>query len=92
MVLYIHKGVKDVDKANKENEETNLEEKVMIASTSQLVDRMKQTGYTVSGNLKPRFDKSKVKCYNCQKVGHYVRDNWSPTKRVGKNANLVIEK
>jgi hypothetical protein len=38
-----------------------------------------------------RFDKSKVKCYNYQNTSHYIRDCWSPTKRVEENANLMIE-
>ena len=44
-----------------------------------------------SGNSKPKFDKSKVKCYNCQKVSHYTRDSWSPTKKVEEDTNLVIK-
>jgi hypothetical protein len=48
MVLDIHKGVEDVDKAIEEEEETNLEEKVMIALTGQSVDCMKQTGRPVT--------------------------------------------
>jgi hypothetical protein len=40
MVLDIHKRVEDVDKTKKE---TNLEKEVMTASTSQSVDRIKQT-------------------------------------------------
>jgi len=32
-----------VDKAKKEKEKTNLEDKIMAASTGQLVNRMKQT-------------------------------------------------
>jgi len=49
------------------------------------------TNYTNSGSQKSRFNKSKVKCYNCQKIGHYVKDCWSPTKKIKKNANLVIK-
>jgi hypothetical protein len=37
------------------------------------------------------FDKSKVKCYNCQKKCHYARDYWNPTKRIEENSNLMIE-
>jgi hypothetical protein len=44
-----------------------------------------------SGNSKPMFDKLKVKCYNFQKVSHYTRDSWSPTKKVEEDANLVIK-
>jgi hypothetical protein len=40
MVLDIHKRVEDVDKTKKK---TNLEKEVMTASTSQSVDRIKQT-------------------------------------------------
>jgi len=48
-------------------------------------------GYIDNGNLKSKLDKSKAKCYNCPKISHYDRDCWSPTERVDKNANLVIE-
>lgn len=34
----------------------------------------------------------KVKCYNYQKTGHYVRNYWISTKKVKENANLMIEK
>jgi len=43
MVLKISIGVEDVDKENEEEEEANLEKKVVTASTGQLVDHMKQT-------------------------------------------------
>jgi len=53
------------------------------------------TGSIGSSNSRSRldnmFDKSKVKCYNCQKTGHYARNCWNPTKRVEENANLMIE-
>jgi hypothetical protein len=41
--------------------------------------------------LKPRFEKIKVKCYNCEKMGHYARDCWNPTRIVEENATLVVE-
>jgi len=44
MVLDILNGVQDVEKENKEEEEVNLEEEAIAASTDQLVDPMKQTG------------------------------------------------
>jgi hypothetical protein len=42
MVLDISKVVEDMDKAKKEKDETDLEEKVMAASIDQPVDCMKQ--------------------------------------------------
>jgi hypothetical protein len=48
--------------------------------------------YTDSDNSKSRFDKTKVKCYNCQKIGDHARDCWNPARKVEENANLVIEK
>jgi len=48
MVLDIYKGVEDMDKANEEEEETNLEDEVMIALTSQSFDRMKQSGRPIT--------------------------------------------
>jgi len=47
MVLDILKGVEDVDKA-KEEEEIDLEEEVMTASTGQPIDRMKQTSRSIT--------------------------------------------
>jgi len=93
MVLDIHKGVEDMYKAKKDEEGADLKEEVVAASTGQSVHREanRSTDYTNNGNLKFRFDKSKVKCYNCQKLDHYARDCWNPYKRVKENANLVIE-
>jgi hypothetical protein len=42
MVLNILKGVKDVDKVEKDEVATDLEEKALTASTGQLVDHIKQ--------------------------------------------------
>jgi hypothetical protein len=47
MILDVHKGVEDVDKPKKKEEETDLEEKEKATSTSQLVNRMKQTNRLV---------------------------------------------
>ena len=49
------------------------------------------TGYTNNSNLKSRFNKTKVKCYNFQNICHYARDYWNPTRKVKENINLVIE-
>jgi hypothetical protein len=42
MVLNILKGVKDVDKVEKDEVATDLEEKALTASTGPLVDHIKQ--------------------------------------------------
>jgi len=41
IVLDIHKGVEDMNKAKKEEEKANLEEEVMVALIGQLVDHIK---------------------------------------------------
>jgi hypothetical protein len=48
MILNISKGVKDMDKEKKDEEKTDLEEKVVTASTGELVDHMKQTGRPIT--------------------------------------------
>ena len=39
------------------------------------------------------FDKSKIKCYNCQKMGHFSDECYSDTKKKGKEekANVAEE-
>jgi hypothetical protein len=61
----------------------------LSADTPSLVRHLSWTGH----NLRPKFDKKKkkAKCYNYEKIGHYIRDCWNPTKMVEKNVNLVIE-
>ena len=48
MILDIPKGVKDVDKVDKEEQKTNLKEEVVAVSTSQLVSHIKQSGRPVT--------------------------------------------
>ncbi|KAK2456950.1 putative mitochondrial protein [Trifolium repens] len=44
------------------------------------------------GAPKPRYDKSRVKCYNCEKFGHYASEcRASSNRRVKKKANYVEE-
>jgi hypothetical protein len=48
MVLDIFEVVEDMDKAKKEEEDTDLKEKVIAASIDQPVDRMKQIDQLVT--------------------------------------------
>jgi hypothetical protein len=44
------------------------------------------------GAPKPRYDKSRVKCYNCEKFGHYASECRAPSnRRVEEKANYVEE-
>ena len=48
IVLDIHKGVEDMYKAKKDEERADLKEKIVVASTSQSVDRLKQTDQPIT--------------------------------------------
>jgi hypothetical protein len=39
----------------------------------------------------PGLTNQKLNTIIVKRQGHYVRDCWSPTKRVEENANLIIE-
>jgi len=67
MDLNIPKGVDDMDKVEKEEERENLEEEAMTALTGQPNKANGSTCSTYSSNPRPKFDKTKVKCYRCQK-------------------------
>ncbi|GAU43570.1 hypothetical protein TSUD_368940 [Trifolium subterraneum] len=44
------------------------------------------------GSPKPRYDKSRVKCYNCEKFGHYASECRAPSNRkVEEKVNYVEE-
>nr|GFB44259.1 hypothetical protein [Tanacetum cinerariifolium] len=52
-----------------------------LALLSMRADRFwKKTGkkITIQGSDVADFDKSKVKCFNCHKMGHFVRECRSP--------------
>ncbi|XP_061361033.1 uncharacterized protein LOC133304961 [Gastrolobium bilobum] len=44
------------------------------------------------GGFQPRCDKSQIKCYNCQRFGHYASECRAPTRRIEEKANYVEEK
>ena len=68
-----------------------MEEEVEATSTSRLDEANQSTNSTNNGNPKPKFDKTKVKCYDYKKMNHYARDCWNLTRRVGENVNHVVE-
>lgn len=91
MQLDILKKVEDMDKKQKEKDKENLEEEVKTISISQLNIVNRSINSTDIENLRPKFDKIRVKCYNYWKTSHYAKDCWNPTKKVGDNGNVVVE-
>ncbi|KAK4257721.1 hypothetical protein QN277_007276 [Acacia crassicarpa] len=41
------------------------------------------------GGSQPRRDKSQIKCYNCQRYGHYASECRVPKRRIEEKANYV---
>lgn len=74
MVLDIPKEVEGVHKIQEEDKQVDLEEEVEAISTGRLDEANQSTNSTNNGNPKPKFDKTKVKCYDYEKMNHYARD------------------
>nr|GEW08586.1 hypothetical protein [Tanacetum cinerariifolium] len=53
---------------------------------------LKNTGskFSLNGNENIRFDKSKVKCYNCPKKGHFVKECRAPRSQDTKHEESTI--
>ena len=44
------------------------------------------------GNLRSRYDKSQVQCYNCQKFGHYASEYTASSTKIDERVIYVEEK
>ncbi|GKB57738.1 ribonuclease H-like domain-containing protein, partial [Tanacetum coccineum] len=52
---------------------------------------LKKTGrkFSVNGNKTIGFDKSKVECYNCHKIGHFTREYRAPRNQENRNRDNI---
>ncbi|CAJ2645977.1 unnamed protein product [Trifolium pratense] len=59
------------------------------SKTDDKAESSKGGGFAKSKNKKKNFDKSKVKCYNCEKLGHFADECWY--KKDQQEANVAEE-
>ncbi|XP_061341938.1 uncharacterized protein LOC133288237 [Gastrolobium bilobum] len=43
------------------------------------------------GGFQPRHDKSQIKCYNCQRFGHYAYECRTPARKIEEKGNYMEE-
>ncbi|CAJ2637748.1 unnamed protein product [Trifolium pratense] len=59
------------------------------SKTDDKAESSKGGGFAKGKNKKKNFDKSKVKCYNCEKLGHFADECWY--KKDQQEANVAEE-
>ena len=96
-VLHVHSNYKGKEpwKGNKSNTTTKNQEQVIVeGSESSKGKTTCQTSQKSNSNNNKewKLDKRKVKCYNCQKLGHYAKEFWQgegAKNKLNNHANLA---
>ena len=89
LAIKVTKEDMDVVVAKDEDKEEEDNTILRIKKKSQNGRATRGRGRGSYTNGRPRYDKSQIKCYNCQNFGHYASECRNATNHVEEKTNIV---